>query len=62
MKPLMSRPPESTSIMAISSATRVTGLYDARVLPSSAIAACFVSRAAAAAMRFGDGIIVSALL
>jgi hypothetical protein len=54
--PAMTRPPEITSIMAISSATRNGGLYSARELPIRQIAASVLRRARAEAIRFGEGI------
>ena len=54
--PAISRPPEITSIMANSSATRVGGLYSASELPITQIAVSRVRRDSAEAIRFGDGI------
>jgi hypothetical protein len=55
-KPATSRPPESRSSIANSSATRSGGLYAARLLPSTTSAASDVRRVSAAAMRLGEGI------
>ena len=52
----MSRPPEITSIIANSSATRVGGLYSAKELPSTHSAVPVVRRANEEATRLGDGI------
>ncbi len=55
-KPATRRPPEMTSSMANSSATRIGGLYSAIELPMTQMAERDVRRASVAAMRFGDGI------
>jgi hypothetical protein len=55
-KPATSRPPDSTSSIAISSATRVGGLYSATELPISTSFTPLVRRASAAAIKLGDGI------
>ena len=55
-KPATMRPPLMQSSIAISSATRVGGLYSAMLSPSRTIATSFVCRASAAAMMFGEGI------
>ena len=55
-KPATRRPPDRRSSIANSSATRSGGLYAARLLPSTTIAARDVRRVSVAAMRFGDGI------
>ena len=52
----MRRPPEITSIIANSSATRVGGLYSAKELPMTQIALSVVRRAKDEAIKFGDGI------
>src|SRR4028118_1060753 len=52
----MRRPPEITSSIANSSATRMGGLYRAIELPMTAIAAEEVRRARPAAMVFGGGV------
>jgi len=54
--PATSRPPEITSSIANSSATRIGGLYSAIELPITQIAAREVRRARPAAMMLGDGI------
>ncbi len=54
--PASSRPPEMTSSMANSSATRSGGLYRAMELPSTTSADCEVRRASVAAMMLGEGI------
>ena len=54
--PAISRPPEITSIIANSSATRVGGLYSASELPSTHSAVSVVRRASEEAIRLGEGI------
>jgi hypothetical protein len=55
-KPAIRRPPEITSIIANSSATRVGGLYSAREFPMTQIAVSLVRRAKDEAIKFGLGI------
>ena len=55
-KPATSRPPDNTSSIANSSATRIGGLYSAIELPSTTRFAFRVRRVSAAAMIFGEGI------
>jgi hypothetical protein len=54
--PATTRPPDITSSMAISSATRMGGLYSATELPMITSFACLVRRVSAATIRFGEGI------
>ena len=54
--PATNLPPLSTSSMANSSATLTGGLYSARLLPNTMMAALEVRRVIAEAIRFGDGI------
>src|SRR3974377_2227838 len=55
-KPAISRPPEITSIIANSSATRVGGVYSASELPITQTAVSLVRRGSDEAIRLGDGI------
>src|ERR1700761_1643636 len=55
----MIRPPDRQSSIAISSATRLGGLYSASELPHSAIAEFLVVAARMAAIRLGEGVIAS---
>ena len=55
-KPATSLPPEMQSSMAISSATRIGGLYSATESPSTTRLASGQLRASEEAMRFGLGI------
>ena len=54
--PATSRPPDITSSIAISSATRTGGLYSARLFPSTINAPLVVVFASTDAIRLGDGI------
>ncbi len=53
--PLINRPRDSRSTIAISSATRTGGLYRATELPSTVIAARDVRVASTEPITFGDG-------